>query len=624
MSSEYLTLPIYLFICTLSTALLLSKKYRFVADFLLLIAVFYLGWQISIQPDIHYNKNTLYLLRCRCEEQLSHNNYILSSQRQRFYLNHFYINTNYSPGDSLIFHARISPVFQNANPGEFDFAQYLKQKTVYHQVIPCTEIQQRGHSHTIGSLFNHFREKLLKKTDRLTRDSLCRQLINALCLGDKTDLNPEFQNLFVRTGTIHLLSVSGLHTGAIFLLLIFIFKHIGLPRKISALSVIPLLWAYACLTGFSPSSVRASTILSFITLGKVFCRTYTPLNSLAASAFFTLLLRPSTLYSLSFLLSYSAYTGILILYPLLYQSTTSLPKLLSPVYASCCLSISAQLPTLPLTAFYFHTINISGFLVNIIAIPLATLFLYSSAFCLLLPNVISQYLIYIPELLSRLFVLLLKTLVPYSLNFQDLYPTFTTVILIYVCLFTFGGYLLQRKCFWYYVHIMGLILLLSNLIVTNLYLSSQTKLVIFHHNRNSSILINYKGYYTFLIHTLSSSGKTLPYVLQNKLKSLPPGNAPIAPLLWWQKPYLYWKEDTILIATPSTPINAAANILILTQNVRPHHLFTGSETQEYPRLIIADGSNRTSTLLEWARFCECHHIAFRNTSEIGSVSLPLK
>ena len=210
------------------------------------------------------------------------------------------------PGDSLHFNARILPFRQNANPGEFSYARYLKQKNVFFHLLPVSPIRQNGHSDDLYTVFDHLRKKWLSKTHRLFSDSTCCQLVNALCLGYKNDLDSEVQNLFISTGTVHLLSVSGLHTGAIYLFILFIFKSIGFPSRKITFVVLPILWCYVCLTGLSPSVVRAATILSFIHIGQYFNRSYTPLNSVAAAAILTLSFHPSNLYSLSFLLSYSA------------------------------------------------------------------------------------------------------------------------------------------------------------------------------------------------------------------------------------------------------------------------------------------------------------------------------
>lgn len=427
---------------------MLIPKLKSLAELFLLLSLFYIGAYLPQSHTVPLEPTATYYIKARCEEELRHQNYILSAGRESFYLSHYYTDTCYRSGDSLIFYSRIYPLRENSNPGEFNYSRYLKQKGVHYQLIPLSPIQSDSHSHSLYSYFNHLREDLIHKTSRLTQDSTCRMLINALCLGYKNDLDSGLQDLFLTTGTIHLLSVSGLHTGAIYLLFIFLLKHLGLPHRRIELLALPLLWGYACLTGLSPSVVRASTILSFIATGRALHRTYIPVNSLAASAFFTLLFQPSALYSLSFLLSYSAYAGIMILYPLFLRLFPELPTLLSKLYSCCCITIAAQLPTLPISAYYFHTININGFLANLIAVPLATILLYSSAFCLLLPTFISRYLIVIPNLLCKILIYFLQKFSIISINIAGLYPSSLTLLLLYLsfiglCLFL---YFRKRVC----------------------------------------------------------------------------------------------------------------------------------------------------------------------------------
>ncbi|MFR5956919.1 MAG: ComEC/Rec2 family competence protein [Odoribacter splanchnicus] len=59
------------------------------------------------------------------------------------------------------------------------------------------------------------------------------------------------------------------------------------------------------------------------------------------------------------------------------------------------------MPTLPISAYYFHTINLNGFLANLVAVPLATFLLYAAMLCLILPFLLSQYLAWIPEVTEK-------------------------------------------------------------------------------------------------------------------------------------------------------------------------------------------------------------------------------
>lgn len=622
--SDYLTLPVYFFYTSLVLALLFFKISKNLTDILLLSLLFYVGWLIPSHPLQVFEKEAIYPIYSRCEEKLPHNNYILSVHQQRFYLSNLYTDTTYQIGDSLLFYSRISPLHQHTNPGEFSYARYLKQKNVYNQLIPYTKIESNGHSHNVVSFFNTLREQLLAKTARLTKDSISRTLINALCLGYTNDLDSEFRNLFITTGTVHLLSVSGLHTGAIYLFILFAVRHTGLSGRKTELCVLPLLWCYACLTGLSPSVVRASVILSFITIGKAFNRTYNPINSLAASAFFTLLVRPSTLYSLSFLLSYSAYAGILIIYPVLYRLRGTLSAFPSKIYACFCVTISAQIPTLPISAFYFHTININGFLANLIAVPLSTLLLYCSSICLIIPEMVSRYLIIISELLCKILVYFLRLFTPISINIQGLYPSAGTLILIYGCLIFTGFLLLQRKKHWLYAITISLCLLFINLIISNKQLSSKREVVIFHYYRQTAILLNHNGYYLILENSTDDPAKMMPYILKNKLKPLPPAAGILQNDLFWHNSRLYHGKDTLFIVSKHHPLIRPCNTLVITDNQLPVTSTDPVAGSIHPQEIIADGSNNKYTIKKWYEFCKKYNISFRNTSETGFVCLPLK
>lgn len=594
------------------------------SDILLLFCVFCCGSIISSPPILHPDPTAIYTIRSRCEEKLPHNNYILSACNQKFYLSHYYTDTNYRSGDSLIFHSRILPVKENSNPGEFSYARYLKQRGVFYRLQPTSPIVQSGHSRDIYSLFQDLRQQALHKTTRLFTDTTQRNLINALCLGYKNDLNEEVEHLFTTTGTIHLLSVSGLHTGAIYLFLLFLFKLFHLNGHKTELLILPLLWGYACLTGLSPSVTRAATILSFITFGKAFSRTYTPLNSVAASAFFTLLSRPYTLFSLSFLLSYSAYSGIVLLYPYFFNLPGRLPGFYSKIYACCCITLAAQLPTLPLTAYYFHTINLSGFTANLLAVPLATILLYSSATCLILPHIISQYLSFIPEFCSRLLLSFLQLVIPVSINIPDLYPSSESIILIYIILISGTLFLVKRNFHWMIILNCCLALLCLLSVFDNLYSSSQKEVVIFHRDRKSSVLINYQGYYSLILSIPGDSLYIQPYIFQNKLKPLPAHTGFITSQLYSVNYQLSANQKDIRIITARHPNYQNCQILIVTDNLSPDKIFSSSLPATFPHTIITDGSNHRFTTQSWSDFCKHNNICFYNTQISGCLRIPLK
>lgn len=595
-------------------------RYSVLCDLSLLISMILLGAYISIPPSFSASPDKIYPISCRCEERVASGNYILSMGPQRFYLRKSYTDSLYSPGDSLHFYARFYPFGQHPHPETTGWNQYVKQKNLAAQLVPVSEIEQRGHARTLIFRFEDLRQNLMNKTALLIKDTTVRTLVTALCLGAKNDMDDNLRELFIHTGTIHLLSVSGLHTGAIYLMLLFLFKLFRFPGNKKEIGILPLLWAYACLTGLSPSVVRAATILSFITIGKSICRAYIPLNTIAASAFITLLINPSLLYSLSFQLSYCAYIGILVLYPFLYR-LVKLPPFLSGIYGCCCVSIAAQLPTLPISAYYFHTVNLNGFLANLVAIPLATGLLYSGILCLFLPALISKYLIFIPQVTGKILLLFLRYVAPFSVNVEDLFPSSVQIVMLYLCFCCFCIFLHQHTSPWLKITLITLLACHLTFIFSNIRLARQEEIMLFHLPGHSAILLNYHGFYTLLKNDLPDQEKFSVYIQSNKLRPLPSTGGFQSSSLTWLPPCLYTPQDTLCIGPPS-PV-APGTILIVTDNILPEKIFT-ADALRWPRLIVSDGSLSPYSTRQWEQFCRQHDIAFQSTYNQGYIRLSLK
>lgn len=611
----------YLILLIAIISLFIDLMYHY-TDVLLLAGIFcYATFSVTSERP-RLSAETVYDFQGCCEERLSQNSYIVSAHARKFYLSGYYTFQSYRPGDSLRFQTRFTALQTTTNPGQFHYDRYLKQKQVSHRIIPVSAIRKTGHSHRLFFLFSDFRDQLIEKVHRLIRDSTHQAMISALCLGYRNELDPSTRLLFSSTGTVHLLSVSGLHTGAVWLLIVFFLRLVRFKSKRSQLIALPVLWAYAMLTGLSPSVVRAATLLSLISLTQVLNRTYLPVNAIAVSALLSLLIQPALLYSVGFLLSYSAYTGILVLYPCLYYPKR-LPFLLDKVYAACSISCSAQLLTLGLCAYYFHTVNLNGFLVNLIAIPLATCLLYSALLCLCLPEPVSQCLAFIPEKTAQLLLEVLHFFDPFSYNLKDLYPSTLSIALIYASLISFGLFFLYRKRFWLLLTISLLQSLLIFRIIQNHRHSTLQEIVIFHLRNQSATLLNYQGNYLFLHTSAADSSVWLPYIYSRHLYPLPDQEKWMCPELEWHFPCLITPTDTILFTHNYRKQSVDPGILIVIDNIRPEQYYPILPAR-LPRLIICDGSNTFTTRRSWQEFSRRYQIPYRATADEGAIRLSLK
>lgn len=280
-------------------------------------------------------------------------------------------------GDLLFVKGSPQATSPPANPGEFDYRGYLIYNRIHHQQFVGDAFSVIGYEPPNWFVIkaNHLRSESVKILSTLITDDRARGITLALVLGVKDDLQDDVIQAFSATGAMHVLAVSGLHVGIIYAIVFLLLKKIGLSNRkyrwwLAVLSML-ILWAYALLTGLSPSVLRAVTMFSFIAIGRALSRNTNIYNTLAASALALLLYNPYLIMSVGFQLSYLAVFGIVYIQPRLYQLYETEHWLLDKIWAITCVSIAAQLATAPLSILYFHQFPTYFLLSNLFIIPAA-------------------------------------------------------------------------------------------------------------------------------------------------------------------------------------------------------------------------------------------------------------
>ena len=213
--------------------------------------------------------------------------------------------------------------------------------------------------------------------------------VGALTLGYKQDLNKELKHHFQASGAAHVLAVSGLHTGIIYGLVLWLLTLGGRFRPLHenrfgrwtiSLIIMAVMWAYAWLTGMTPSVVRAVIMVCMIEISRMAYRNPISLNAIASAAVFILIFRPTDLWSVSFQLSFAATTAIVLMADSMgtiiqynHLRNRFWGKILNWIIGLIVVSLAAQLGTLPITIYYFHQVSAYFLLTNLIVLPLATL-----------------------------------------------------------------------------------------------------------------------------------------------------------------------------------------------------------------------------------------------------------
>lgn len=203
-------------------------------------------------------------------------------------------------------------------------------------------------------------------------------LLKALLTGDRTGLTRETVGIFRRSGASHLLALSGLHIGIIYLLLDKLSRIPGraLPvRHIRFWLIVLATGFYTLMTGAGPSIVRAFLFITIRETLQLSGRPQKSIRVLCLALLVQLVLQPEVIGSLGFQLSYLAMAGIFLLYPTLerWYPASSRWDPFRKIWTMAALSISCQAFTAPLVAWRFRSLPRHFLLTNLLAIPLTTI-----------------------------------------------------------------------------------------------------------------------------------------------------------------------------------------------------------------------------------------------------------
>ena len=211
-------------------------------------------------------------------------------------------------------------------------------------------------------------------------------IVAAMTLGEKKGISKEVRKVFSASGGAHILALSGMHLGILFMILTFLLPTKRWP-KISVLTELLAIWAFVLLIGFQPSLLRAAVMLTIYSIAKMLSRNTRSMDVLAFTAALLLVVSPQWLFDVGFQMSFAAVTGILVLYGPIFRFLTYREKEAEQpsLLAVCCwifydgivglvvISLTAQLGVAPLVAYYFGNFPTYFILTNFIVTPAAFL-----------------------------------------------------------------------------------------------------------------------------------------------------------------------------------------------------------------------------------------------------------
>ncbi|AFA48441.1 DNA internalization-related competence protein ComEC/Rec2 [Acetobacterium woodii] len=300
-------------------------------------------------------------------------------------------NLNYIPGDILLLKGNLSEPAGKRNPGGFDYDLYLKSQSIDALLSVRPEnIELIGQETSIYDQILKIKRTLEDQSDAYLSEDVS-DLLKGVVFGEK-DISNELSQRFQDAGVSHVLAVSGLHVGYLFVALSFLLMTMKIRRQYWIIFLAPMLFFYIALTGFAPSVIRASIMLLCLTLGQGIHREHDALNQLSLAGLIIIWIWPAQLFQAGFQLSMGAVLGIVIFYqPLLYRyekirnHKRVKNKITSgPLMQGLILTFCATVGTLPILLYHFKSFTLISFFANIVVVPLIGIFLLTSLVFLLL------------------------------------------------------------------------------------------------------------------------------------------------------------------------------------------------------------------------------------------------
>lgn len=344
-------------------------------------------------------------------------------------------------GNRLQLTSHIEPN-RNWQHGNFNYRRYLEVHGFSGQTfVKANHWKRKSDSWKGLSLWQRvklyflcYRHTLLERYRLLGASDAEYAVLAAMTLGDKTAMTKDLKEVYAVSGASHVLALSGLHLGIIYVLLSMLVPGRRF-RMLSQVLIVLSIWGFVLLVGMPVSVVRAAVMISICALLSIFHRNPVSLNSLSLAVICILLANPVSIFDVGFQLSFAAMLSILLVKPLMEgmvsQAYLMKHPLLRWLWGVTTVSVAAQVGVAPLIAYYFGRFSTYFILTNLVVIPAATLILYLTLVTLLLP-VTAVLLVKVVEGLNAI-LQLIATSLPYA-SIEGLQPTVLQTLAVYVIL----------------------------------------------------------------------------------------------------------------------------------------------------------------------------------------------
>ncbi len=526
-------------------------------------------------------------------------------------------------GDRILFQKQPQRIENSGNPGAFNYKSYAAAHQLYHNVF-LTGKDWAVLSHKETDVFRHFiimaREAVLNVIrSAAANDSGALGIAEALLIGYTNDLDKDLQQAYSNTGVVHIIAISGMHLGLIYVMLVWFFARMPVIKRsqwLQLVFILGCLWLFSFLTGATASVIRSAVMFTFIAVGKCLKRESSVYNSLAASAFVMLCVDPYYLKDVGFQLSYLAVVGIVSFQKSLYGLLFAENKWLDNIWKSIAVTLSAQVLTFPVCIYYFHQFPNLFLFTNMIAVPLSGIILYVE-----IAYVVLSRIPYLGYFLGKIVFVMINIMnkavlymngLPFSV-WDNLSVTVSETFFLYMVVIFLAAWFMYKKRKTLYIALIAGFALMTNIAIDKWIHYSQQKIIIYNIPHYQAVDIVVGNNYQFI----GDSVLTEDGILQNF--HIKPGRIALhlenrkknIEGTFQQPPFYYVHGKRICIIDKSVEIlplqdKIVIDILLISKNPK---INIWQLTQAFTcREIVLDASNSLWKIAQWKKECEELHL----------------
>lgn len=531
------------------------------------------------------------------------------------------------PGDRMIVSTTFRRPEKNPNPDGFDFQAYLKNQSIGSTAYITAEnwqISERNKKFLPQRLATICRNYLLNVYHKhgITGEEFA--VLAALTLGYKDDISPDVRAMYSNSGAAHILAVSGLHVGVVYIVMTFLLSFLWKSKWqliLKTILILILLWMYAFITGLSPSVSRAACMFSFVAVGGMFRHNSQIYNTIFMSAFFILLLSPKSLFNIGFQLSYAAVISIVYFQPKISEWFSPKRKIARWAWNLLIVSVTAQIGVTPLVLYYFQSFPNFFLITNLLVVPAASVIIYLAIALFAFSNVpvLSTIIAFLLKntLSAMNFIVAAIQQLPFSVSRIPLTALQMWLLFLAIACFCAYWHRFTKK---YAFLWSGLACVLACLVIScciQYQTASTHKLLVYSSDKHTHVNLTYGNQNYIYSSNQDELYNIASAYWNNNYLPLP---SPIGESAFYKDGFIWLAGKKVFILETNTlPANDKelnVDYLIIGNKLKPN--ITQIAEQIRPQTVIVD-----KTISNWYRgqiktYCNTHNIRYHSVRESGA------